>query len=115
MDLITYTLCKKIAAGAVSGISNLTVENTTLKITTNEGNIVEMNFPTPQDGISIADIKINEKNHLICTLSDDTEIDAGEISTIAGKTPVKGVDYFTDNEIQAIVQEAQQSMKLEIF
>lgn len=115
MDLITYALCKKIAAGAVSGISNLSVNGTTLTITTNDGNTLEMNFPTPQDGISIADIKIGENNHLICTFTDGEEIDAGVVPTVAGKTPVKGVDYMTEDEIQDIIDKAQQPMELEFF
>lgn len=115
MDLITYALCKKIAAGAVSGISNLTVNGTTLTITTNDGNILEINFPTPQDGISIADIKIEENNHLICTLTDGEKIDAGIVPTVAGKTPIKGVDYMTEDEIQDIIEQAQQPMNLEFF
>lgn len=106
---------KKIAAGAVSGISNLTVNGTTLTITTNDGNILEINFPTPQDGISIADIKIEENNHLICTLTDGEKIDAGIVPTVAGKTPIKGVDYMTEDEIQDIIEQAQQPMNLEFF
>ena len=35
MDIITYSLSKKIAASAVSGVKNMSVEGQTLKIVTN--------------------------------------------------------------------------------
>lgn len=106
MDLIVYALCKKIAASAVSGISDLKVDGNKLIITTQDGQELEMNFPTPEDGVSIINVTIDENNHLKCNLSNETEIDAGEIKTIKGKdgkTPEKGVDYFTDDDIQSII------------
>ena len=115
MDIITYALAKKLAAAAVSGISNLQVNGTNLVITTNDGQTLTMNFPTPQDGISIADVTVNDNNHLICILTDGNEIDAGIVPTIDGKTPVKGVDYMTKDDIQYIVTEAQKPMELEFF
>ena len=78
MDIVTYALCKKIAQGAVSGISNLEVNGTDLIITQNNGTQTTMTFPTPADGISVTSLKIENK-HLICTLSDGSTIDAGEI------------------------------------
>ena len=79
MDIITYALCKKLAAAAVSGIKNITVNGTDLVISTNDGNTITMHFPTPKDGNSIVDIKIDTNNHLICEMQDGTLIDAGEI------------------------------------
>lgn len=38
-----------------------------------------MHFPTPKDGISITAVSIDENNHLICTMSDGSTIDAGEL------------------------------------
>jgi hypothetical protein len=84
MDILTLALCKKIAAGAVSGISNLEIDNTTLKITTNDGQTLDMVFPTPEDGTSITDIKIDENNHLLCTMSNGLVIDAGELKYEGG-------------------------------
>lgn len=115
MDIQTYALCKKLAAAAVSGISNLELRGSTLVITTNDGEILELTFPTPQDGISIADVRVDENNHLICTLSNGDEVDAGLVPTVAGKTPVKGVDYMTEEDIDDIVQQAQEGMELEIL
>ncbi len=79
MDIITYALCKKLAAGAVSGVQSMSVVDQTLIIECKDGTHLEMEFPTPADGVSITDVEINQENHLICTMSDGTEIDAGEL------------------------------------
>lgn len=107
MDIVTYALCKKIASGAVSGIKDLRVEGTTLYIETNDGNVLEMVFPTPKDGVSITDIEIVNK-HLICTMSDESTIDAGEMPVYI---PQVGVDYFTDEDKEQMVAEIEQIME----
>ena len=68
MDIVTYALCKKLASGAVSGVADMTVNGTTLIIHTNDGQTLEMDFPTPADGVSITNIEIDENNNLICPL-----------------------------------------------
>lgn len=133
MDIVTYALCKKLVSSVAGGISGYEVDGLTLKITTSDGKVLEMTFPEPKDGISINDVKINESNHLICTMSDGNEIDAGLIKTIqgpkgdpfkyedftpeqlealkgpAGKdgedgyTPQKGIDYFTEEDISEVI------------
>lgn len=50
MDLSTYALTKKIAESAVSGVESMSVDGTTLKINTKDGNELNMVFPTPKDG-----------------------------------------------------------------
>lgn len=50
MDIVTYALCKKLAAAAVSGIKNLTVDGLNLIIETADGNTLTMTFPKPADG-----------------------------------------------------------------
>ena len=77
--LEAYALAKKIAISAVSGIKNLSVNGTTLTIETNDGNSLDMVFPTPADGRGIKNTTINENNHLIITYDDDTTEDAGLI------------------------------------
>lgn len=101
MDIITYALCKKIAASAVSGIADMIVDGTTLTIITNDGNSIDIHFPTPADGVSIVDVKLDqESRHLFCKMSDHTEIDAGYIPI-----PVKGIDYFTEEDKNEMEQE----------
>lgn len=43
-----------------------------------------MHFPTPKDGNSIVNVKIDDDNHLICEMEDGTSIDAGELPTGTG-------------------------------
>lgn len=85
---VAYILAKKIALGAVSGIKGLTFNDNQIIFNFNDGSQATMTVPLPKDGepgadgkdgVSLADMKFNEDGHLICTLSDGTEIDAGEL------------------------------------
>lgn len=109
MDFITLALCKKLVAGAVSGIASLEVNGTTLIITTKDGQKVDMVFPTPEDGLSVSNMYVNEKKELICILSDGTEINAGEVPVYI---PQKGVDYLTQEEIDTIKQEVAEEIEI---
>jgi hypothetical protein len=104
MDIVTYALCKKIASSAVSGIKDIHIEDTTLYIETNDGEILEMVFPTPEDGVSITDVDIDNNKHLICTMSNGNTIDAGEVPMYI---PQVGVDYFTDEDKEQMVSEVK--------
>ena len=118
MDIMTYALCKKLAAGAVSGISNIEVQDNTLIITQNNGSQVTMDFPVPEDGVSIENIKIDTDGSLLCYLSNGEIIDAGTVPAVKGDpgyTPVKGVDYFTEAEIEELKAEVRQEVIDESF
>lgn len=113
MDIVTYALCKKLAAGAVSGISNLEVQDNTLIITQNNGSQVTMDFPVPEDGVSIENIELDTDGSLLCYLSNGEIIDAGTVPAVKGDpghTPVKGVDYFTEAEIEELKAEVKQEV-----
>ena len=86
--LEAYALAKQIATSAVTGINSLSVDGTTLIIKTNDGNTLEMVFPTPADGRSIVSANINEEGHLIFTYDDDEKEDAGLIPTKVEVTSV---------------------------
>lgn len=77
--LEAYALAKKIAISAVSGIKSLSVSGTTLIIETNDGNTINMVFPTPADGRGITKTEIDSNNHLIITYDDGAVQDAGPI------------------------------------
>lgn len=96
MDIISYVLSKRIAEGAVSGVREMSVDGQTLNIECNDGTHLEMNFPTPADGVSIVDVDITAQKHLICTLSDGNIIDAGEVPTVQGYSPQITVKKSTD-------------------
>lgn len=108
MDFITLALCKKLAAGAVSGIASLEVNGTTLTITTKDGQKVDMIFPTPEDGLAVLDMYINENKELVCNMSDGSEINAGEVPVYI---PQKGVDYLTQEEINEIKKEVAEEVE----
>ena len=119
MDIVTYALCKKLAEGAISGISDMKVVGNTLIITQNNGSQVTMDFPVPTDGVSIEDVKLDSDGSLLCYLSDGTIVDAGTVPAVKGDpgyTPVKGVDYFTEAEIEEVKAEiVQENFSLEII
>lgn len=125
MDIVTYALCKKLAAAAVSGIKNLTVQGTKLIIQTTDGKTMTMTFPTPadgkdgingvdgkdgkdgvdglngQDGVSIVNVEISENNHVLCTLSDGSMIDAGELLI----PEQEDIQYATEDDINKLFED----------
>ena len=84
MDVISYALSKKIAASAVSGVSSMSVDGTTLNIDTNDGQRLQMTFPKPRDGVSVTDIDVNANNQIVFTMSDGTEFISGKIPIVKG-------------------------------
>lgn len=91
MDIITWILSNgytdDVANSITSGVKNVQVDNDnkTLTFTFNDDTTQTMQFNQPTngvDGLSITDIKLNENNHLIFTMSDGTKIDAGAIEIL---------------------------------
>lgn len=81
--LVAYILSKKIALSAVSGLKNMTLSPTgQLIFEFNNGTSSSWQIPLPKDGVdglSITKVEIDKNKHLICTMSDESTIDAGEI------------------------------------
>ena len=86
----------------------MTVSGTTLTIETNDGQQVNIVFPTPADGVSIIDAEIDVNRHLICQLSNGSTIDAGEVPAYI---PQKGVDYYTEQEKEELEDEIVDELK----
>ena len=84
MDVVTYALLNKKIKGLTSGVKSASVQGHSIIFELNDGSTQTMTFDQPADGISITDVDINADKHLICTMSDGTSIDAGEIPTIKG-------------------------------
>ena len=84
MDITTYALSKKIAAHALSGVQSMSVNGQTLIINTKDSGVLTITFPTPKDGVSVADIDVNANNQIVFTMSDGTEFISGKIPTIKG-------------------------------
>ena len=92
MDTTTYALAKKyveltaVGLGAVKGapcvIQSVTdngeANEVTFKWTGDDGTVQTRTITVPH-GISVETMDIDENNHLICLMSDGSEIDAGEI------------------------------------
>ena len=98
MDIITYALSKKIAAHALSGVQSMSVSGQTLTINTKDSGVLTMTFPTPKDGVSVADIDVNANNQIVFTMSDGTEIISGKIPTVKGDKGDPGVSpIITEN------------------
>lgn len=98
MDIVTYALLNKKIKGITSGIQSANITGTTITFTMNDGTTQSMTFPTPADGengISVIDMNIDTNNHLICTMSDNSKIDAGEIPTIS-----KDVEQIINDNLQ---------------
>ena len=100
MDIISYSLCKKIAASAVSGVQSMSVSGQTLTINTKDSGVLTMTFPKPRDGISVTDIDVNANNQIVFTMSDGTEFISGKIPTVKGD-PFKYSD-FTPEQLDAL-------------
>ena len=99
MDGITaYALSKKVAASAVSGVKSMSVDGQTLTINTKDSGVLKMVFPTPADGVSVTDIDVNDKNQIVFTMSDGTEITSGVIPTVKGDKGDKG-DKLTFSDL----------------
>lgn len=98
-------------AGSISGIANITLEGDQLVFHFNDGSSTSMTIPLPkdgdpgkngdpgEDGLSITDIEINENNHLICTLSDSSTIDAGELPKGEDGVSVVNIEINESNHL----------------
>ena len=84
MDIVSYALSKKIAEHAVSGVQSMSVEGQNLIINTKDSGVLTMTFPTPKDGVSVADIDVNSNNQIVFTMSDGSEFVSGKIPTVKG-------------------------------
>lgn len=74
LDVVTYALCKKIAASAVSGIKSYEIDGCSLVMQTNDGQKLTIDFPTPVP----KDIDINEEGQIVFTLGDGSTIKTKE-------------------------------------
>lgn len=79
---VAYALSKNYTNLVAVGISSATVDNVNKTITFTlvaDGSQHTIQFDQPDDGVSVVDLTVNADNHLICIMSDNSEIDAGEL------------------------------------
>lgn len=139
MDIVTLALAKKftkdtaIQFGAVKGanckVIGTEIQETKTKVTfqwkndADEVKTSDVYIPNGAEGVSVKSVVVDADNHIIVTLSDDTEIDAGELDTVdrletpltatvsigtvtAGKTYPKGTALETIIRDMLIKEEA---------
>lgn len=105
MDAVTYALSKRIAASALSGVASMTVEDTTLKIVTNDGTNLNMVFPKPKDGVSIVDVDFNDRCEMVCKMSDGSVITTEAIGLNAENISYENPDDTTINNIKVALDQ----------
>ena len=118
MDNVTYSLTKKIAASALSGVQSMSVNGQTLTINTKDSGVLTMTFPTPKDGVSVTDIDVNANNQIVFTMSDGSEIISGKIPTVKGEAGTNGKSAYElakDNGFTGTEAEWLASLKGDAF
>lgn len=81
---LAYLLSRKKMMSIATGITGVSFNNNQIIFTFQDGTTGSISVPLPQDGISITSIQINEDNHLICTFSDGSTVDAGQLPESQG-------------------------------
>lgn len=86
IDLIALSSAKKHADLLAMGLTSVSVNNTNKSITFTlaaDGSQHTIYFDQPSDGVSIIGVEI-KNGHLICLMSDGSEIDAGVLPSGSG-------------------------------
>ena len=99
LSTTTYALSKKYTDKSIEGLGAIKGAPCTIKSTTETSEGTEVVFEwtgtdgttetktiTIKNGVSITGIGINNNKHLICTMSDGSTIDAGEVPNVKGDT-----------------------------
>jgi len=107
MNIVDIKLANKFATKVAAGFSKVEVDGMNINFTLNDGTETTLTVPTPADGISVVDLDVNNNKHLICTMSDGTTVDAGEVPFV---TPQRGVDYWTEADKAAMKKYIDESM-----
>lgn len=107
MNIVDIKLANKFATKVAAGFSKVEVDGMDINFTLNDGTETTLTVPAPADGVSVIDLDINNNKHLICTMSDGSTVDAGEVPFIA---PQRGVDYWTEADKAAMKSYIDESM-----
>lgn len=86
IDLIALSAAKKHADLLAMGLTSVSVDNTNKSITFTlaaDGSQHTIYFDQPSDGVSITGVEI-KNGHLICLMSNGSEIDAGVLPSGGG-------------------------------
>lgn len=115
--LQAYALAMKSVKGLASGFDHATrTGDNTFDIFFIDGSSVSLLIPAPKDGVGIKDVAMDTNGHLICTMTDNTEIDAGELpgggiltedltATQEIGSVTKGKKYEAGTKLEAIIRD----------
>ena len=97
---INYALSKKLDNAILSGVVSHSVDNVnkTITFTFNDGTSSTIQFDNPtngKDGIGIASIHKDTNNHLIVSLTDNSNIDVGELPVGNATGVIKEITNIT--------------------
>ena len=81
------------------GLTSITVSGTDIVLRRTDGSTAVVSVPEPEDGVSVSNMEIDTNNHLICTMSDSTQIDAGVIPTVSGE-----VETIVEEKVQEKIE-----------
>jgi len=81
MDIETLALSKKYTRQIALGIASMSVSGTTVTFVTTGGVTAKVTLPAPENGVGIKGVMIDANSHLICTMTDNSTIDAGLIGS----------------------------------
>jgi hypothetical protein len=92
---------KQLINSSITGIGSSKVVDNKLVITFNNGKTQTIIFPTPKDGVSVVDIDINDKNQIVFTMSDGTEIVSNSTIPVIKGDPFT-YDDFTKEQLEEL-------------
>ena len=95
IDILTLSKAKKYTDLAQLGLVSIEVDGTNIILTKEDGSKAVVVVPTPNDGISIENVKV-ENNQIVCTMSDGTIINAGEIKVDSSSLELD--NYYTKKD-----------------
>ena len=107
-NVITYGASKNLTESVASGFDHATrTGDNTFSIYFTDGSSIDLTIPLPEDGkdgedgVSVTGIAINSSKHIVCTMSDNTTVDAGavpeqniSISAVSGNILEKKSDGY---------------------
>ena len=102
LNILTLGSSKTYTNLVALGISSVVVDDTAKSITfilASDGSRHTIHFDQPsdgQDGVSVTDIDVNKNNQIVCTMSDGTIINAGEIKIDSSSLELD--NYYTKKD-----------------
>lgn len=115
MDIIDIAIAKAYTDLSQLGLTSISVNGLDIILEKSDGSTAVVSVPEPEDGVSVSSMSIDDNGHLICTMSDGTINDAGEVPTITTEVETiveekvqEKIETQLDDTIQEKVDQAVQ-------